>query len=56
MGPIVQDVTKQRGINMVLDRAAINMAVSQEFDLTPEVIKRLDAKMPSLQVTLVTPK
>ena len=56
MGPIVQDITKQRGINMVLDRAAITLVGTPEFDLTPEVIQQLDAKMPSYQVTLVTPK
>ena len=56
MGPIVQEVTKARGINMVLDRSAINLAASQEFDLTPEVIKQLDARISTYKVTLVTPK
>jgi Skp family chaperone for outer membrane proteins len=56
MGPIVEQMTKERGVNMVLDRSAVMVSVSPDFDLTPDVIKALDAKMSSYPVTLITPK
>ena len=56
MGPIIADITKQRGVNMVLDRAAVMLSPTPDFDITPEVIKALDAKMPTHQVALITPK
>jgi Skp family chaperone for outer membrane proteins len=56
MGPILEALTKQQGINMVLDRSAVPIAVpGPEFDLTPAVLKELDAKMPTYQVKLVQP-
>lgn len=56
MGPIVEQMTKERGVNMVLDRSTVMVSVSPDFDLTPDVIKALDAKMSSYPVTLITPK
>ena len=40
----------------MLDRSAVMVSVSPDFDLTPDVIKALDAKMSSYPVTLITPK
>jgi Skp family chaperone for outer membrane proteins len=56
MGPILEQITQAQGINMVLDRSAVPVAVpGPEFDLTPAVLKELDAKMPSYPVKLVNP-
>ena len=51
---IVPPLVKERGANIVMDRAAMPQADSA-FDITPEVIKRLDAKMTSVKVTLEPP-
>lgn len=55
LGPIIQQVIKERGANMVLDKQAIVMASSTGFDITGEVINRLNQQMPSYKVNLTTP-
>jgi outer membrane protein len=52
LGPILQQVVKERGANLVLDKQAIVMANSSAFDITGEVINRLNAEMPSYKVNL----
>jgi Skp family chaperone for outer membrane proteins len=51
VGEIVPAITKQRGANLVLDRAALAQA-DPAFDITQEVISQLDAKLPSMKVDL----
>jgi outer membrane protein len=55
LGPILQQVIKERGANMVLDKQAIVMANSTAFDITGEVINRLNQVMPSYKVNLTSP-
>lgn len=52
MGPIMEQIVQRHGANMVLDRAAVPVVEGAGFDITEEVVKELDAKMPSYQVTL----
>jgi outer membrane protein len=55
LGPILQQVVKDRGANMVLDKQAIVMANTTAFDITGEVINRLNQQMPTYKVNLTTP-
>jgi outer membrane protein len=55
LGPILQQVIKERGANLVLDKQAIVMANTASFDITGEVINRLNAAMPSYKVVLTSP-
>ena len=51
LGPILQQVVKQRGANLVIDKQAVVFAPSaQGFDITADCIKLLDQQMPSLKV------
>lgn len=52
MEPILQKTVKDRGVNLVLDRAAVPIATGPEFDLTADVIAALDAKMTTYKVSL----
>ena len=47
---ILEDLARERHANLVLDRAAV-MIFDEHFDVTEEVIKRLDQKMPTLTVS-----
>jgi outer membrane protein len=51
--PIVDQLVKERGANMVLDKTAVVFANSQAFDITKDAITRLDAKLSSIKVSLV---
>jgi len=55
LGPILQQVIKERGATLVLDKQAIVMANTTSFDITGEVINRLNQAMPTYKVNLVTP-
>ena len=52
VGPIMAAVVQRHGANMVLDKGAVPVAQGEGFDITEEIVKELDAKMPSYQVTL----
>jgi outer membrane protein len=54
VGEIVPAIVKQRGANMVLDRAAIAQA-DPAFDITQDVITQLDARLPSVKVDMNPP-
>jgi Skp family chaperone for outer membrane proteins len=54
VGEIVPAIVKQRGANMVLDRAAVAQA-DPAFDITQDVIAQLDARLPSVKVDLNPP-
>ncbi len=51
--PILQGVMAERQANLLLDRAAVLNATG-DFDVTRIVIQRLDQKLPSLRVQLVS--
>jgi outer membrane protein len=50
---IVTDIAKEQGATMVLSKAAVLIGPSN-MDITDEALKRLDAKLPSVQVDLKT--
>jgi len=52
LGPILQQLVKERGANMVLDKQAVVFAVGGGFDITGEAINRLNQKMPGFKVNL----
>jgi outer membrane protein len=55
LGPILQDIVKERGANMVLDKQAVVYASSPAFDITGEAIQKLNDKMSTYHVTLQSP-
>lgn len=55
LAPILKDVTKEHGVNMVLDKQAVLFATNSTFDITPEVIEQLNAKLPSVQIDFTAP-
>jgi hypothetical protein len=52
MGPILQQIVAERRVNMVMDRSAVPAMDGNVFDITPDVIAALDAKMTSYKVSL----
>ena len=52
LGPILEEVVKERGANLVLDKQAVGFANNGAFDITREGVARLDQKMPTYKVTL----
>ena len=52
LGPILQEVVKGRGANIVVDKQAVVFATANSFDITAEVIERLNQKMPTFKVNL----
>jgi Skp family chaperone for outer membrane proteins len=55
LSPILKDVTKEHGVNLVLDKQAVLFATNSTFDITPEVIEQLNAKLPSVQIDFNAP-
>lgn len=49
---ILKDLSKERGFNVVLDRAQVLLFVDNKIDVTEEVLKRLDQRLPTVKVTL----
>jgi outer membrane protein len=54
LGPILQDIMKERGANLLLDRQAVVLG-TVDVDVTGLAIQRLDQKMPTVKVQLVNP-
>jgi len=52
LGPILQQLVKERGANMVLDKQAVVFATLSGFDITADAIKRLDQQLPSVKVNI----
>jgi outer membrane protein len=52
LGPILQQLVKERGANLVLDKQAVVFANASGFDITGDAINRLNQKLPSLKVDL----
>ena len=55
LGPILQEVVKERGANIVVDKQAVVFATANSLDITAEVIERLNQKMPTFKVNLNAP-
>lgn len=55
LGPILMEVVKEHGANLVLDKQAVVSASLGGVDITKDVIDRLDAKLPSIKVNLNAP-
>ena len=53
--PILQQVTQEHGANLVLDKRAVPFGNDSAFDITDEVIKRLNQKMPSYKIVVPAP-
>jgi len=53
-GPIVQGIMQERGANLLVDRQAIVIG-APGLDVTAVAIQRLDQKLPSVKVQLVSP-
>ncbi|MGD0142044.1 MAG: OmpH family outer membrane protein [Rhizomicrobium sp.] len=54
LGPIIQGVMQERGANLLLDRNAVIYGTGS-FDISLTVVQRLDQKLPTLKLQLVTP-
>jgi outer membrane protein len=55
LGPILQEVVKERGANIVVDKQAVVFATANSFDITDEVIARLNQRLPTFKVNLNAP-
>lgn len=55
LGPILQQIIKERGANMLLDKQAVVYATDNSYDITPDAINRLNQKLSSLKVVPVAP-
>lgn len=54
LGPILQGIMAERGANLLLDRSAIVLG-TVDVDVTGLAVDRLNKKMPTVKVDLVTP-
>jgi outer membrane protein len=52
LGPILQQLVKERGANLVLDKQAVVFANDSKFDITKDAIDRLNQKLPGFKVNL----
>ncbi|MDB5407536.1 MAG: hypothetical protein JWL84_2448 [Rhodospirillales bacterium] len=53
--PILDDIMKERGANVVLTRSAVMVIADDRFDVTEEALKRLDERLPILNVNVAEP-
>lgn len=54
LGPILQGIMSERGANLLLDRNAVVLG-TVDVDITRTAVQRLDQKMPTVKVGLITP-
>lgn len=54
LGPIVQGIMLERQANLLLDRSMIVVSTVNDIDVTRTAIQRLDQKLPSVKVQLVS--
>jgi len=52
LGPILQQLVKERGANLVLDKQAVVFTNASGFDITGEAINRLNQKLPAIKVDM----
>jgi len=55
LAPILEDITKEHGVNLVLDKQAVLFASENTFDITPEVIEKLNDKLPTVKIDFTAP-
>ena len=55
LGPILQQLVKERGANLVLDKQAVVFATASGFDITGDAINRLNQKLPAFKINLNAP-
>jgi outer membrane protein len=55
LGPILQQLVKERGANLVLDKQAVVFATAGGFDITADAVNRLNQKLPAFKVNLNVP-
>ena len=55
LGPILQQIVKERGANIVLDKQAVVFATQGGFEITSDVINRLNQKLPAFKINLNAP-
>ncbi|HET7084903.1 MAG TPA: OmpH family outer membrane protein [Rhizomicrobium sp.] len=55
LGPILQQLVKERGANLVLDKQAVVFANANGFDITGDAINRLNQKLPAFKINLNAP-
>ena len=55
LGPILQQLVKERGANIVLDKQAVVFATQNGFDITADAINRLNQKLPAFKINLNAP-
>jgi Skp family chaperone for outer membrane proteins len=55
LGPILQQLVKERNANLVLDKQAVVFASANGFDITGDAINRLNQKMPAFKINLNAP-
>ncbi len=56
LGPIVQGIMLERQANLLLDRSMVVLSTVGDIDVTRIAIQRLDQKLPSVRVQLVSPR
>jgi Skp family chaperone for outer membrane proteins len=54
--PILQQIVAERGANLVFDKQAVVFASNASYDITGDIIARLNQKLPDYKVTLPAPK
>jgi outer membrane protein len=55
LGPILQQLVKERGANIVLDKQAVVFATQSGFDITTDVVTRLNQKLPAFKINMNAP-
>ena len=55
LGPILQEVMKEKGANIILDKQAVVMANVGGFDITGDVIDKLNQQLPTVKVNMNAP-
>ena len=55
LGPILQQLVKERGANLVLDKQAVVFATQGGFDITTDVINRLNQKLSAFKINMNAP-
>ncbi len=55
LGPILQQVMHERGANLVVLKQPVLLADSSAFDITGDVITRLNGKLPAVKVSPANP-
>ena len=56
LGPIVDQIVKERSIELILPAQGIALLVRKDLDITPEVLKRFDKALPKLDIQALAAK